>query len=94
LKANTYLLTPEFCILTPDLIMFLFSRFSLINYAAITLGVAIAGCSPATLLSSFPVAQINQENQVSNDQKQTESEQWRQMTAEEEEQIWQFLIVL
>lgn len=71
--------------------MFLFSRFWLINYIAIILSVAIASCSPATLLSS-PVPQISQEDRAGNEQEQTESEQWRRMTADEEERIWQYIL--
>lgn len=69
--------------------MFLFSRFWLINTI---LGIAIAGCSPATLLSSFPVAQLDRENRTTNEQEQTESQQWRRMTADEEERVWQYVL--
>lgn len=71
--------------------MFLFSRFWSNTFTAITLSLAIASCSPATLLSS-PVPQISQENEATNEQEQTQSQQWRRMTAEEEERVWEFIL--
>ena len=61
----------------------------LISCVTVTLVVAMASCAPIKRLASYPDSQISQ---ASISIHQLKSDEWRLMTAEEQEQVWSYIL--
>lgn len=61
----------------------------LISWVTVTLVVSMASCNPIKCLASSPASQISQ---ASIPQNQLKPDEWRLMTAEEQEQIWSYIL--